>query len=203
MYTLLIAIGSGALISAISSLFLGVVASVLPGVIVLVVVYFMLARSIGKQMEAKMLFVQSEFQKQRFEHGLKLLQDIKKQYGNWQFFTKSSIDGQIGSVYYMRQDFAKAKPFLENSFSRHWVAKAMLAVLHYRKKEYAQMDKVFEQATGFSGKQGLLWSLWAYCHSRLGHHEKAISILLQGKKKLGTKIQSSMLIYWVCKMKRK
>ncbi len=185
MYTLLIAVASGLLVGGVITTMLGLIGAILPAVVAFGVVYFFVARAVSRRMEQSMRAVQVEFQKQRIDQGLQILQVLKKQYGNWQFFTKSSIDGQIGSIYYMRQDFARAKPFLERGFVRHWVAKVMLAVLYYRKKDYANMDKTFEHVARYNGKQGLLWGVWAYCHWRVGHTDKALQILLRGKKKLG------------------
>ena len=61
----------------------------------------------------------------------------------------------------------------------------MLAVLACKKKDYAKMDKIFETAARYSPRQGLLWSVWAYCHWKAGHTSKAIDILVSGQKKLG------------------
>ncbi|MES2504601.1 MAG: hypothetical protein V4534_06970 [Myxococcota bacterium] len=161
------------------------IAAIIPAVIVTLVVYFFAARKIALGAQAEMMAAVSEIQKGRIDRGIALLQDVKKRYGNWQFFTASAIDGQIGSLYFMRQDFGRARPFLQKSFAKHWSARAMLAILAYKNKDYTKMDKVFESATRYSAKQGLLWSLWAYCHWKLGHNSKAIDILATGQKKLG------------------
>lgn len=187
MYVLGIAIVLSLLTGGLLTAWLGFVASILPALVVFVATYLVLARVIGKRLESVMLQAQSAFQKQHIDQGLLILQQAKKRYGNWQLFVKSSIDGQIGSIYYARQDFTRAKPYLERAFGRYWLAKAMLGVLHYRRKEYARMDKTFEQAVRFNGKESLLWSTWAYCHWKLGQNEKALSILQRAKKKIGEK----------------
>ncbi len=163
----------------------GFVGAVFPFLAILALSYFLLSKNVSKRLEGSMLEVQKELQKQHIDRGIAIMLDIKKRFGKWQFFTKSAINGQIGSIYYMRQDYSRAKPYLEKAFSRHWVAKAMLGVLHYRKKDYGKMDKAFEAAARYSAKQGLLWSVWAYCLARAGKNEQAISVLLRGKNKLG------------------
>src|SRR3989442_8514831 len=120
----------------------------------------MISRRVAKGMEKAMYEAQAELQKNRIDRGLAMLEDLKKRFGKWQFFAASSIDGQIGSVHYLRQDFDRAKPYLERAFAKHWVAKGMLGVLAFKKRDFAQMDSLFAAATRYSGKQGLLWSLW-------------------------------------------
>ena len=160
------------------------IAAVFPALFVFAIVYFIVARRMAKQMEMAMLAAQSEMQKGRIDRGIALLEDAKRRYGRWQFFTASSIDGQIGSIYYLKQEFDRARPYLEKAFVRHWLAKAMYGVLLFKKKEYTKMDNVFEAAVRYSSKQGLLWSTWAYCHWKAGHTDRALEILLNAQKKL-------------------
>ncbi|MBL4819127.1 MAG: hypothetical protein JKY15_07885 [Deltaproteobacteria bacterium] len=185
MILISIALALGLSVFALIGFTLSWIAAIIPAILVAVIAYFILARRIGNQMQEAMMKAVSEIQKGRMERGIAMLQDIKKQYGNWQFFTKSAINGQIGSLYFMKQDFARAKPFLQKSFAKHWNAKAMLGVLSFKKKKYAEMDKIFEQAANYSPKQGLLWSTWGYCHWKAGHNQKAIDVLVRGQKKLG------------------
>jgi tetratricopeptide (TPR) repeat protein len=185
MLTLLVAIALSAATFLAVFFGFGLVGAILPTVVVFLVAFFLISRRIARRMEMAMMQAQGEFQKGRIERGMVMLEDLKKQYGKWQFFATSALDGQIGSIHYMRQDFVRAKPYLERSFAKHWIAKGMLAVMAFKKRDYAQMDKLFESATRYSSKQGLLWSLWAYCHWKLGELDKAIEILNNGQKKLG------------------
>jgi hypothetical protein len=185
MLTLLAALLLGVATFAGVFFWLGPIEAILPAIVIAVIAFFWISRRVAKKMEAIMLEAQKEFQKQRIDRGLAMLEDLKKRFGKWQFFAESALDGQIGSVHYLRQDFDRAKPYLERSFSKHWIAKGMLGVLAFKKRDYAAMDKAFETATRYSGKQGLLWSVWAYCHWKLGENDKAIEILNNGQKKLG------------------
>jgi tetratricopeptide (TPR) repeat protein len=185
MLTLIIALLLGAATFAGSYFAFGVVGAILPTVVVLLASFFLISRSVAKKMERAMLEAQREFQKQRIDRGLAMLEDLKTRYGKWQFFATSALDGQIGSVHYLRQEFDRAKPYLERAFAKHWIAKGMLAVMAFKKRDYATMDKHFDAATRYSAKQGMLWSLWAYCHWKLGEIDKAIEILNNGKNKLG------------------
>ncbi len=184
MLVLLIALLAAASCFAIVAKIFSLVGAILPALAVFGLTYWFLARRIGRQFEAAMQQAQTELQRGRIDRSIAVMEDIKRKFGNWQLFTKSAMDGQIGTIYYVRQEFDKAKPYLERAFVRHWAAKGMLAVLCFRKKDYAKMDKVFESAVKYSSKQGLLWSLWAYCHWKAGHTDKAIAILSRGQAKL-------------------
>ncbi|MBH1988525.1 MAG: hypothetical protein I8H75_00085 [Myxococcaceae bacterium] len=185
MILLALALLSGACTFALAWSLVSLIAAIIPALFVTALVYFLAARKIASSAQAAMMFAVSEIQKGRVDRGIALLEDVKKRFGNWQFFTKSAINGQIGSIYFMRQDFQRAKPFLEKSFAKHWNARAMLAVLYFRKKDFGRMDQIFETAARYSPKQGLLWSTWAYCHWKAGQTPKAIEILASGEKKLG------------------
>src|SRR3989338_11438329 len=186
MILLSIALLSGLLVLGVVWVTFSLIAAILPALLIALVVYFVMARRLAMKAQTAMTFAIAEIQKGRIDRGIALLEDVKKQYGYWQFFTASAIDGQIGSLHYMRQEFSKAKPYLEKSFARHWNARAMLAVLAFKKKDYTKMDQIFDTATRYSPKQGLLWSVWAYCHWKVGNVSKAIEILLAGQKKLGS-----------------
>ena len=184
MLVLLLALLAGSSVFALVAFFFGSIEAILPAIVALVAVYFIVARSVAKRLEKAMLEAQSEMQKGRIDRGISLLENVKRKWGPWQFFTKSAMDGQIGSIYYLRQEFERARPYLEKAFVRHWIAKAMLGALFFRKKDYKKMDEVFEAATRYSSKQGLLWSVWAYCHFKAGRIDRAIEILLKGQAKL-------------------
>jgi tetratricopeptide (TPR) repeat protein len=182
MLILLISLGLGAAVGAGIFVAFGLIEAAIPALLAAVGLYFFLSRRVGRQMQQSMLLVQSELQKGRVDQALKALEAIKHRYGKWQFFTEAAVDGQIGSIHYLRQDWDKAKPYLQRAFGRHWVSKAMLGVLHYKKKDYSAMDEAFEKAAKYSPKQGLLWSVWAWCHWKGGHPDRAIDLMLRGKK---------------------
>ena len=163
----------------------GIIAAVFPFFVVFILSYLGLSKIVSKRVELLMIEVQREIQRQNIDYSIDMLLRIKKRFSKWQFFMKNIVNGQIGSIFYMRQKYKKAQPYLEKSFSRHWVARVMLGIIYFRKKKYAKMNSVFELASKYSSKQGLLWSVWAYCLVRIGEQNKAIDILLKGKKKMG------------------
>src|SRR3989338_6128543 len=108
MILLILALLTGLLVFGLVWVTFSLIAAIIPAVIIMLVVYFFSARKIALKAQAAMMEAVSEIQKGRVERGIALLQDVKKHYGRWQFFTASAIDGQIGSLYYMRQDFLRA-----------------------------------------------------------------------------------------------
>jgi tetratricopeptide (TPR) repeat protein len=183
MYNLLIslAVGLAVTLAVRFGTNVGWVGSVLPGLLALVVAYFLLARRTWKQLEALMASVQKELVAQKLDKALATLQGGFA-LAPWQFLVSSQIHSQIGVLRYVRQDFAGAMPHLEKSFSRHGVARGMLALTHYRKKDLASMRKIFEAATKDNKKEGVLYAAWAWVEEKEGRHDEAIAILARGVK---------------------
>lgn len=144
--------------------------------------YFLARRVMGK-IEALMAQVTKELQAQKFDKAIKTL---KAGYplGNWQFFVRSQIQAQIGTIYYIQKDFDTAIGYLKEGFTRHWVAMGMLAILYQKKGDRANMEATFEKAVKGTPKEGMLWSLYAYCMLKEGERDKALDILARGLKKL-------------------
>jgi tetratricopeptide (TPR) repeat protein len=183
MYNLLIslAVGLAVTLSVRFGTSVGWVGSILPGLLALVVSYFLLARRTWKQLEAVMGAVQKDLLAQKFDKAIATLQGGFA-LAPWQFLVASQLHSQIGVLRYVRQDFAGAQPHLEKSFSRHGVARAMLALTHYRKKDLAGMRKVFEDAAKDNKKEGLVFAAWAWVEEKEGNHDQAIAVLARGLK---------------------
>lgn len=165
----------------------GWVGAILPAVVVFIAAFFLISRNLASKVESSMKGLQDDILKGKTDKAIKTLNDVKKRFGPWQFFLSSTIDGQIGSIYYLKNQYQLAKPFLKKAFVRHWVAKAMLALIYYRERNMTKMNEVFEHTTKYVKKAGLLWSLWAYCLWRNNENEKAIATLVKGKEYLGDK----------------
>jgi hypothetical protein len=185
MITTAISIILAALVFLVLYNFFGIIGAILPAIAVLIATFFIISRRLAKNIEGSMVTLQADLMKGQTDKAIETLKALQKRYGPWQFFLSSTIDGQIGSIYYMKNQPQIAKPYLEKAFVRHWVAKAMLAVIYYRERKTGKMESVFTETTKHVKKAGLLWSLWAYCVWRNGDIERAISILAKGKDYLG------------------
>jgi tetratricopeptide (TPR) repeat protein len=183
MYNLLIslAVGLAVTLAIRFGTNVGWVGSILPGMLSLGVAYFVLARRSWKQLEAIMGTVQKELMAQKFDRALQTLQGGFA-LAPWQFLVAAQLHSQLGVLRFVRQDFAGAQPHLEKSFSRHGIARAMLAVTHYRKKDLEKMRKVFDEAAKDNKKEGLIFATWAWIEEKEGHHDQAIAVLARGLK---------------------
>jgi tetratricopeptide (TPR) repeat protein len=181
MYNLLLSLAAGLAVT-LGIRFgtnVGWIGSVVPGVIAVLAAYLVLARRTTKQLEALFEGVQKELQAQRFERAVQLLESGFP-LARWQFLVGSQLHSQIGILQYVRREFDAATPHLEKSFSRHWLARAMLAVSLYRKRDLAGMERTFEDAAKHSKKEGLLYSVWAWILEKESRHEDAIRVLSRG-----------------------
>jgi hypothetical protein len=186
MLTLAIAIALGLAAGAASFFVVGPWGAILPFVGVTALVYVLGMRAVNKQLTAGMMAVQNELRARRIDQAITMLEALKAKFGKKAFFTTAQIDGQIGSIHFMKKDFEKARPYLERAFVRMWDAKTMLAVLLAKKKEnLPAVDAMMDKVARYSPKQGLMWSVWAYLHWKAGENDKALKILARGKEVLG------------------
>ena len=144
--------------------------------------YYLISRHLMKKIGALMESAQRDVQANRAEKAIKSLEDGFK-YNNWQFYIKTQINSQIGTILYLKKDFSAAFPYLEKSFVRNWIAMGMLGVSYMKKNKMAKMVETFDKATSANKKESLLWALYAYCLDKSGEHSKAISILERAQKK--------------------
>lgn len=184
MYNLLISIAASVATTALFALLLGgVLYGIVPGLIALVVAYFLLARRTMRQVEAAMLAAQEEMKNQRIDKGLEIM---KAAYplSKWQFFVSSQIDAQVGYVLYMSKKFDESEPYLRRAFKKNWVPRAMLATLLYKRKKYDEMKSVFEETVQHNKKQALLWNIYAYCLWKTNSRDEAIKVLNRGLEQI-------------------
>jgi tetratricopeptide (TPR) repeat protein len=153
------------------------------GAIAFFVSNFVLSRTIGKKVEARMQEVGQVLGKGRPERAIEVL---KATYPltRWQFMLRGQIDGQIGVILYAQRKFDEALPYLEKASNRHWMARAMLGVTYFKRNRFAEMDKVFQKAIAANRKEGMLASLYAYCLVKRGEADRALDVLNGALKKL-------------------
>ncbi len=160
---------------------------IIPGIMVAFAFLFWRSRIVFKDMQRVSEKVQAiltpqrqglgmKQQKPRIDDAVTVLREMDK-WRAWQPWIGSNVDGQIGMLYYLDKRFGEARPYLEKSFRRNWVARAMLGVSQYKKKEYDAMRQTFEAAVKASKKESLLWNIYAWCELKLGERDRAIAIL--------------------------
>lgn len=180
MYNILIAVGAGlAAFGLFFAIFSNALGAILPAAVVLLGTYFVLARRSLKQLEAIMMAAQKDIMAKRIDPALATMQQgfaLSK----WQLFIEGQVHAQIGMLLYMLKRFDEAQPHLEKSFVRIGQARAMLGALQYTKKDYAAMERTFEEAVRHSKKDGFLWSIYGWCLSNAGMQDKAVGALARG-----------------------
>jgi tetratricopeptide (TPR) repeat protein len=56
----------------------------------------------------------------------------------------------------------------------------MLGALYYMNEDYEKMTKAFEDALPYNKKDGMLWSIYAWCLEKSGQREKALDAIGRG-----------------------
>jgi tetratricopeptide (TPR) repeat protein len=180
MYNLIIALVAGLVSFVIVALTpLGLVAAWLPLLLVSVGVYFLLARRVGKKVEAIVERASKEIQQNRIDNGIRMLESAFV-YDKWQFLVRSQVNAQIGAILFMQRKFKEATPYLEKAFSRQWTALGMLAVIHFKRHKLDETVTVMEKAVKHAKKEALAWGLYAYMLDKGGRREAALSVLQRG-----------------------
>jgi hypothetical protein len=208
MYNLLISLAVAIALGAGATLaFGGWLYAIIPFLLVFVLAYFLLARRSFRQVEAISREVgaiieqaskqASGTRKQRqaaqlisaaMDRAIGVLRNAYK-VGLWQFGVKSQIDAQIGQLLFMDKRFDQARPYLTTGFARIWTTRTMLAVCHFKGKEWAKMSAAFDEAMKNNKKQGIVYSVYAWCLMQaksMGdaseRQNKALAVLSQGKE---------------------
>ena len=179
MYNLLISIAAGLVAFVALSFLVGggdfkPLYGLVPALLVLAGTYFYLARRTMKQAEEIMTRAQAILQGAQGGTMSRSPKQVEKLIGKaigvlkegypldtWQFWIKAQIDGQIGQLLYMAKKYDQSEKYLKNALKRHWIAKAMLGALYYKKKNHDAMREVFDEAVGANKKEALLWNLYA------------------------------------------
>ena len=158
--------------------------SVLLGTLAFAVVYALVLRQVMAKLNEAVEVAQKDLAAQRVEKAIRVIEDVQKRFGPWQFYVKQQMNSQIGSIYYLKRDFSKAFDYLTQGFGRHWVGMAMLAICYMKRNQNAKMIDTFEKAVTLTRKESLLWSLYAFCLEKIGDRDKAIKVMERGLKKL-------------------
>jgi tetratricopeptide (TPR) repeat protein len=185
MYNLLIA--AGAALAALLILLFGFKlvwwGALLVALTLFAGVYLLCMRLTMKKVMAAIEAAGKDLQGQRFEKAVRVLKDAL-QYGKWQIYVDGQLNSQIGTIYYIKRDFANAFPYLEKSFFKNWSSMAMLAICYMKRQKKDKMLSTFEKAVQWSAKEPLLWNIYAYCLNECGDTGKAKEVLQKGLKNI-------------------
>jgi len=159
------------------SLWLGVPVGILAGG----GLFIWLGRKVQEELEKIFTRAGELMKKQHFDAAIQVMKEGYK-LGPRQFLVKGSIDGQIGVVQYPRQKNDEAEPLLKTASMQHYVAKAMLAILQWKRGEKKKAKQTFELALKAGKKESLLYGVYAYALNEMHERDAAIEILNRGLK---------------------
>ncbi len=133
------------------------------------------------QQELEQIFTRAGelLKKQQFEKAIEVMKEGYR-FAPKQFLVKGSIDGQIGVVQYLRKKNDEAEPLLAAASMQHYIAKAMLGILQWKRGEKKKAKETFTLALKTGKKESLLYAVYAYVLVEMGERDRAIEILNQG-----------------------
>ena len=141
--------------------------------------FIFLGRKIQQELEKIFGRAGELLKKQKFDGAIEVMREGYK-FSARQFMVKGSIDGQIGVVQYLRQKNEEAEPLLRAASMQHYIAKAMLGILQWKRGEKKKARETFELALKTGKKESLLYAVYAYVLLEMGDRAKAIEVLNKG-----------------------
>ena len=149
------------------------------GLIAGVALFIYLGRRVQGQLEKIFNRASEVMRKQQFDQAIEIMKEGYR-FNRWQFLVRGSIDGQIGVVQYLRKKNAEAEPLLRSASPQHYIAKAMLGILQWKRGEKKQARTTFQLALKSGKKESLLYAVYAYVLNEMKDREKAVAVLNQG-----------------------
>ena len=144
-----------------------------------VALFIYLGRRVQGQLEQVFNRAAEVMRKQHFDQAIEIMKEGYR-FNRWQFLVRGSIDGQIGVVQYLRKKNDEAEPLLRSASVHHYIAKAMLAILLWKRGEKKQAKAVFDVALKSGKKESLLYAVYAYVLNEMKEREKAVAVLNDG-----------------------
>ncbi len=117
--------------------------------------------------------------KQQWDKAIETMKE-GYQFSSRQFLVKGSIDGQIGVVQYLRKKNEEAEPLLVAASMQHYIAKAMLGILQWKRGDKKKAKETFDLALKAGKKESLLYAVYAYVLLEMGERNRAIETLNKG-----------------------
>ena len=143
--------------------------------------FYYLAKRVHDSLEAIFKMAAEQLKRRHLEAAIQTMKSGYK-WSRWQLLVKSSIDAQIGAIQYMRNKPLEAEPLLKSAGINQYIAKAMLAILQWKRGEKANAKKTFGLAIRAGKKESIMYALFAYVLNEMHEKDEAIKILDQGLK---------------------
>ena len=180
MINLLLGLGAALAVILLSSLLrISLWISVPVGFLAGAGLFIWLGRRVQQELEKVFTRAGDQLKKQQFDKAVEIMKE-GYQFASRQFLVKGSIDGQIGVVQYLRKKNEEAEPLLASASMQHYIAKAMLGILQWKRGEKKKAKETFNLALKTGKKESLLYAVYAYVLVELGERDHAIEILNKG-----------------------
>lgn len=200
MYNLAIALGTSVVLFLFGLALDGWVAGIIPATLALGIVYVVLARRTGKQVEAIFLQAMGLLQAGDVEGGRATFRSALD-LGKWQFLVSEQVHGQLGQLDYQQacgsliehkytRDAGKkatgeaklreALEGLEKAWSRDWRSQTVRAICLHRLNRFDEIPKVLQKAEGGGASEPLFWGTWAWLLNEEKKRDEALQIVGRG-----------------------
>lgn len=146
-----------------------------------IALFIYLGRRVQGQLEQVFNRAAELLKKQQFDPAIAVMKEGYR-FNKWQFLVKGSIDGQIGVVQYLRKKNDEAEPMLRSAGYQHYIAKAMLGILLWKRGEKKQAKTTFRLALKSGKKESLLYAVYAFILNEMKERDQAVEVLNQGLK---------------------
>ena len=141
--------------------------------------FIWLGRQVQQELEKVFARASDQLKKQQFDKAIEIMKEGYR-FAPKQFLVKGSIDGQIGVVQYLRKKNEEAEPLLASASMQHYIAKAMLGILQWKRGEKKKAKETFDLALKSGKKESLLYAVYAFVLLEMGERDRAIQILNKG-----------------------
>jgi tetratricopeptide (TPR) repeat protein len=186
MLNLVYALVAGIVVTVAVKLFgFSIIAGIIPGTLVFLGLYIVLARRTFLQVQGVMEQVKKEFeamppnqkeQKVRAEKAIKLLEGALP-LGKQQFLVESEIHAQIGMIHHLFKNTEAAMASFAKTTPRSYLARAMQGAIYFQRKDYPAMRASFEDAVKHGKKDGMVWAAYAWCLQSTKDVDGALKVL--------------------------
>ncbi|MDR2560563.1 MAG: hypothetical protein LBC63_02170 [Holophagales bacterium] len=143
--------------------------------------FYYLAKRVRDSLDAIFKVATEQLKRRHLEAAIQTMKSGYK-WSRWQIMVKSAIDAQIGGIQYMRNKPQEAEPLLKSAGINQYTAKAMLAILQWKRGEKANAKKTFDLALKAGKKDSIMYALYAYVLNEMHEKDEAIKVLDHGLK---------------------
>jgi len=181
-----VALTVGVVVFVLVTVLVGPIAAVFPAVFFAGLSLFLLARRVGKRVNAELEGLAPLLQAGKIDEGRALLVRVRERYGRWQFLLASQIDAQLGMLEYMQLHWDEALPLLEKGKFRNGQAFVCIGAIHWRRGDKAKAFEALKRAQEVAPKDPMMVAVRATLLLRDDRREEALQALADARGSLPT-----------------